>query len=1063
MTERKFFISEDNVVGDLSNNNLLDNTLASQLGKHTYLSKDNTYCFISSNNSIYNSSTNNIGDVFVYKFNNTTKTWSFENSLYQYAHSSLTNHDGSYSSKFGSFVIANNDTTKIFVGVPGYRTSNVHHGAVCVFERANSSWSFKELITSNDSNGNLILAHSYFGASLSCNSTGNTLFIGTDTISNSSAANVYKFDLSSNTYTKDTNFDIKPTMLGNSNFGNYLDCDDNADYLVVGSDYFAKSIDGNTRYTGSVHIYNKDINNNWSLLKECYEDISNNSPYSGAVISNGASIGKVVSISDDGTKLFISTALTAINSGGKYGVVYYFEFNNSTSTYDYKSKLNPNSFNSLSKLFGESLQISGDGTHAIISTLDDRVDTYNYDASTTPYWFVNSTSTATQNIISDINTNSNYYTNGGVLDDFGSSVSISYNAKFISVGIKSYRYNSPTTSFSNRLGQTIIMRSKIYQTVSFSDISKGYKSDFSLNATTNSSSTPTYNDPDSGNNQVYQLDTNTNKITINGIGTHDIKVTYSEDSEYLELSKTVQVTGTKANQDITYTAAITTQGYIGIGQISGISFTVNNTSANIVSELTAAMNISDPFVTFDSQNNEFTGIAEGVATVTLTQSGNTFYNAATPVTLTYDVKINMSSSGGATQTQTNLINDGIENVQIDSIKKGFASLENNIGVISNDALNSIESIIFGEDNLILRRKKRLNTLKLLFEQNNTVKSFKMAKAKLSLPDTFIKENARVIKAGETFNITNLNSDEGFYSVLNNGESVSLALTSTTVTFTRNDLNDNEQYEISYTGDPVINTDDVQTGTNKFSPTNINGILVPDDIFIIDGRKLFISSVGDGGSTGSGGDPYIFPIKSKIPVKLPNKSAVYRMFEQDDNYINVEVDKASNEHQQRMIKYAIERTPVIHNIVCNGYFYKKTFIYAEGHKLIVDYTKKQATCAKESLSFFNIHRCKKLFDCGEFMEDVDCYNIEWKTKENNKIKTEILFFPNPHIENGINIIPQTLKKSTGLIVNNFKPKLMELPSLTTVKYPKIKKRLNKKNNLYQNMNIKSKNEKWLFSK
>ena len=85
------------------------------------------------------------------------------------------------------------------------------------------------------------------------------------------------------------------------------------------------------------------------------------------------------------------------------------------------------------------------------------------------------------------------------------------------------------------------------------------------------------------------------------------------------------------------------------------------------------------------------------------------------------------------------------------------------------------------------------------------------------------------------------------------------------------------------------------------------------------------------------------------------------------------------------------------------------------------------------------------------------------RENKKIKTEIFFFPNPHIENGINIIPQTLKKSTGLIVNNFKPKLMELPSLTTENYPKIKKRLNKKNNLYQNMNIKSKNEKWIFSK
>ena len=42
----------------------------------------------------------------------------------------------------------------------------------------------------------------------------------------------------------------------------------------------------------------------------------------------------------------------------------------------------------------------------------------------------------------------------------------------------------------------------------------------------------------------------------------------------------------------------------------------------------------------------------------------------------------------------------------------------------------------------------------------------------------------------------------------------------------------------------------------------------------------------------------------------------------------------------------------------------------------------------------------------------------------------MFFANPHIENGINVIPQTLKESTGLIVENFKPKLMQIPSLTT---------------------------------
>jgi hypothetical protein len=61
-----------------------------------------------------------------------------------------------------------------------------------------------------------------------------------------------------------------------------------------------------------------------------------------------------------------------------------------------------------------------------------------------------------------------------------------------------------------------------------------------------------------------------------------------------------------------------------------------------------------------------------------------------------------------------------------------------------------------------------------------------------------------------------------------------------------------------------------------------------------------------------------------------------------------------------------------------------------------------------------------------------------------------------------IIPSTLKKSTGLIVDNFKPKLMELPSLTTEKFNKLHRRLNKSKNIYQKMNIKSKNEKWHFN-
>jgi hypothetical protein len=90
-----------------------------------------------------------------------------------------------------------------------------------------------------------------------------------------------------------------------------------------------------------------------------------------------------------------------------------------------------------------------------------------------------------------------------------------------------------------------------------------------------------------------------------------------------------------------------------------------------------------------------------------------------------------------------------------------------------------------------------------------------------------------------------------------------------------------------------------------------------------------------------------------------------MFEQGNNYINVEVDQATQEHQVRMLKYAEMVTPVTHNIVCDGYFYHKAFISAEGHTLSVDYANKKVSCSDEALEFFTIKKSKKKFSCGEF--------------------------------------------------------------------------------------------------
>ena len=306
--EKKYYVSLSGSLSDLSSNNLIDTTVPPvHLGKEVLLSNDGNFCFIASNKSIYNNATNSNGDVFVYEYNSSNKTWSLGSSFYTLAYTDISNHEfggGSYPAKFGNSLCCSTDNTLLFVGVPGYRTSSINHGAVCVFEKSNNTWSLKETITNRDTNGNLISTNQLFGSSVACSNDGSMLFIGTN-VNTYSTSDVYKYDLTNSTYVKDTSFSIKPTLSytsANSNFGNHLACDASGNYLVVGSDYFAKEIGASVYYSGSVHIY-ENQSGSWSLLQECFSDISNNRPYSGAVIANGTSIGKDVTISKDASKL----------------------------------------------------------------------------------------------------------------------------------------------------------------------------------------------------------------------------------------------------------------------------------------------------------------------------------------------------------------------------------------------------------------------------------------------------------------------------------------------------------------------------------------------------------------------------------------------------------------------------------------------------------------------------------------------------------------------------------------------------------------------------------------
>tara|TARA_Y100000996_G_scaffold239589_1_gene188372 strand:+ start:439 stop:1644 length:1206 start_codon:yes stop_codon:yes gene_type:complete len=197
-----------------------------------------------------------------------------------------------------------------------------------------------------------------------------------------------------------------------------------------------------------------------------------------------------------------------------------------------------------------------------------------------------------------------------------------------------------------------------------------------------------------------------------------------------------------------------------------------------------------------------------------------------------------------------------------------------------------------------------------------------------------------------------------------------------------------------------------------------------------------------------GDPYVWPIMSKVPVKLPSIYGVYRLFEKENTFVNALVDEATSDHKARMNKYALSSKlkPMV-----DGYFYHKVFIHADGNEMTIDLYTKDVSTTENGKKFFEIK--------GEKSVKYTNYNIEWKDSTNTNVNLSVMFYNNPHIENGFKITTSKIDNTCGMLVNNYKPKLMKLPSLTTTNYNKLHTRLNNATKKFEIKSIKAKSEQW----
>ena len=214
--------------------------------------------------------------------------------------------------------------------------------------------------------------------------------------------------------------------------------------------------------------------------------------------------------------------------------------------------------------------------------------------------------------------------------------------------------------------------------------------------------------------------------------------------------------------------------------------------------------------------------------------------------------------------------------------------------------------------------------------------------------------------------------------------------------------------------------------------------------------------------GGGGDPYIIPMLSAIPVKLPDIEQYYRLFEQGNNYINVQVSKATDEHQKRMKSITnvwrekLGTAIVPEKVMSDGFFFSKVFISAEGNKLMVDMYKHKVTSIGACKSdFFTIRynersRGNKMWRKERCM----CTYVSWKDENGSDITVELQLYKNPHIENGVNIKVAPLSDDAiGLCVKNYRPKLMVIPSLTKGEYLRLRKKVDNAAHPFQQKYIK----------
>ena len=539
-------------------------------------------------------------------------------------------------------------------------------------------------------------------------------------------------------------------------------------------------------------------------------------------------------------------------------------------------------------------------------------------------------------------------------------------------------------------------------------------STFQLNATSDSSISPSYTSSD---NSVISVSGTT--ATLVSIGTATITASFASNANYNSATATLIVSVEKSYQLISYTTGITT---IGLGQQTGMTYSSDSGLPVTVTYTEYDVNgnpMPGGVVLSPAPHNTIEGMGEGIVTFTLTQQGDAHYRAAAVVQISFTVQQT------PTTAHPGLYNTGT----IEDFSE--APIHNKNSLFMFDTINDRETGLF-----VGNEVERLNNFselaykyRLEYEGGTLEDDYVSLKRQLrrTMRQTLNSDTTTFTSQTDIQNIINSSSTKQENIVNTNRELMAFypdpdkpgtVVSLNEYNLTKNLYIDLDEQEVtvqrnSYSATWKMNSENNALLINNESKA-IGDTIEIDDISV----KLFMFGsvgAGEGSSSGSAsGDPIFTPLVG-IPYQINTKAykEYYLLFDNKDE-------------EERLIVTTCVENVNDHDFVeyCNEMWNrKKTELVSYMTKVAVYWNKEwnEIQFPAETVEMINLTGNKlglPMYEKSRYSEVKYIYN----TKKHGNVTVCLRRYDNPEMRTGVSIEGIGIKRDTcGALVYcpNFK--------------------------------------------